>query len=598
MIQEKHDELGKLVQTLKFVEEYVETITVLATEHDVTALLGQVLQSARRFTNSDAGRVYLLDVTKSRLELTLSQWDDTRTTSDWYQTRELHLDPSMSDDAENRAINSSDPLYYAVVTGSTVLIDHVYEHAGLNLDYVIKHDQQHNVKTQSMLVVPLRDHNNQTIGLLELINAKDAADRRYVSFKPLESLVTAFAAQAAVAINNAQLIDTNAKLIDILDRENRALEEENQRLRDNKKTSHDYAIIGESKAMTDVFSLMDKAVDSIVTVLVRGETGTGKEIFAKAIHDHGDRGNKELVTQNCAALPEQLLESELFGYKKGAFTGATAEKKGLFDVANGGTLFLDEIGDMPLQLQSKLLRVLQEGEIRPLGATVSHKVDVRIIAATHCDLEEKIRKGEFREDLYFRLSVFPISLPPLRKRGNDIKMLVQHFTDIYTKQYQKTISGIAPIALDMMLAYRFPGNVRELQNVIERAVLLVDDQATIMPEHLTEQIIMDSRSILEQCSVAPTSVNSNNNVELRVAGEVFPIVDIPHQHNSLKEAVNFYEIAVINQHLKANNWNQTRAAETLQVPRRTLIDKMNRLSITVPKRKKRISTIAQSNSMV
>ncbi|OUS24955.1 hypothetical protein A9Q99_22925 [Gammaproteobacteria bacterium 45_16_T64] len=551
----------------------------MASLRDTNELLGLVLRSARRFTNSEAGRVYLLDVTKSKLELILSQWDDQRTSSEWYQTRELR--------SENPS-DTSDPLYYGVVTGSTVLIDHVYGHAGLNLDYVFRHDQQHGVRTRSMLVVPLRDHNNQTIGLLELINAKDADDKRYVSFKPLENLVTAFAAQAAVSINNAQLIDANTKLIDILDRDNKVLEEENQRLRNNKKRLHNYSIIGKSKPMTDVFSLMDKAVDSFVTVLLRGETGTGKEIFAKAIHDHGARSNKEFVTQNCAALPEQLLESELFGYKKGAFTGATVEKKGLFDVANGGTLFLDEIGDMPLQLQSKLLRVLQESEIRPLGATSSHKVDVRIIAATHCNLEDKIRKGEFREDLYFRLSVFPIGLPPLRDRGADIKMLVQHFFELYAKQYGKALSGLSPIALDMMLAYRFPGNVRELQNVVERAVLLADDQCAIMPEHLTDQIKSASKGVLSRRNTIGRSTGVN--VFGQEDSNVASLVDMASQYSSLKEAVSFYEVAVIKQHLKANNWNQTRAAETLQIPRRTLIDKMNRLSISVPGKKKRVAT--------
>ncbi len=585
MTQKEHNELGKLVKTLKFVEEYVETITALATVRDMSELMGQVLHSARRFTNSEAGRVYLLDVTKSRLELTLSQWEDQRTGTEWYQSRELQSDSDM---------NTSDPLYYAVVTGSAVLIDNVYEYAGLNLDYIFKHDQQHHVKTQSMLVLPLRDHNNQTIGLLELINAKDVDNKRYVSFKPLESLVTAFAAQAAVSINNALLIDTNTKLIDILDRDNRALEEENQRLRDNKKRVHNYAIIGKSRAMTDVFSLMDKAVDSFVTVLLRGETGTGKEIFAKAIHEHGSRSKNEFITQNCAALPEQLLESELFGYKKGAFTGATSEKKGLFDIANGGTLFLDEIGDMPLQLQSKLLRVLQEGEIRALGSTKSHKVDVRIIAATHCDLEEKIKKGEFREDLYFRLSVFPLTLPPLRERGQDVKALVLHFVELYSKQYEKTLTGLSPLALDMMFAYRFPGNVRELQNIIERAVLLADDHGAIMPDHLTEQVRKASQGVLAQCTGIGVNLGSTSafaSARTRGDSKVASLVEVPNQYNSLKEAVSFYEIAVIKQHLKANNWNQTRAAETLQIPRRTLIDKMNRLSISVPGKKKRAVSV-------
>lgn len=251
-----------------------------------------------------------------------------------------------------------------------------------------------------------------------------------------------------------------------------------------------------------------------------------------------------------------------------------SDKKGLFELADGGTLFLDEIGDMPLNLQSKLLRVLQEGEIRPLGGTEDRKVNVRIVAATHCDLEEKIRAGLFREDLYFRLSVFPIKLPPLRQRGSDLNTLIEHFVARFAGQYHKQIVGVAPKALELLMHYEYPGNVRELQNVIERAVLLCEDCGAVLPEHLSDQILQHGNSLLAR---------SCRSVSVSLTGAAANAT-----HSSLKNAVNAYEVAVIEQHLQANNWNQTRTAETLQIPRRTLIDKMSRYNIKAPERRKRL----------
>ena len=236
--------------------------------------------------------------------------------------------------------------------------------------------------------------------------------------------------------------------------------------------------------MRQTYSLISKVLHSPYTVLLRGETGTGKEVVARAIHDCGPRRSQAFIVQNCAAFPENLLESELFGYRKGAFTGADRDRAGLFDAANGGTLLLDEIGDMPLSLQAKILRVLQEGEIRPLGSNDTHKIDVRIIAATHRDLSTLVSEGKFREDLYYRLAQFPIELPALRQREGDILELAQHFAEKTCTYLQRDPVRWSSAALEHLSGYTFPGNVRELKALVERAVLLCEG-GELLAEHFS-----------------------------------------------------------------------------------------------------------------
>lgn len=232
-------------------------------------------------------------------------------------------------------------------------------------------------------------------------------------------------------------------------------------------------IIGQSGIMQEVFKSVEKVVDSNVTVLIQGESGTGKELIARAIHYHSkSRSNKPFVAVNCTALPESLLESELFGHERGAFTGAVGRRIGKFEQANNGTIFLDEVGLMSFTTQAKVLRVLQEREFERVGGTELIKVDVRVISATNRDLEEAMKKEEFREDLYYRISVFPIKLPLLRERKEDIPLLAAHFLKKYNEQENKQIEGISPEALELLMAYNWPGNVRELENAIERAVVL------------------------------------------------------------------------------------------------------------------------------
>jgi len=233
-------------------------------------------------------------------------------------------------------------------------------------------------------------------------------------------------------------------------------------------------IVGQSRALSEVLDLVEMAAPSDSTVLLLGETGTGKELIARAIHDHSHRRSQTFVKVNCAAIPSGLLESELFGHERGAFTGAIEQRIGRIELADQGSLFLDEIGDIPLELQPKLLRVLQEREYERLGSTRTKQVNVRVVAATHHNLEEMILQKQFRSDLYYRLNVFPITIPPLRERAEDIPMLVRHFVRQYSQRMSKTIEAISPETTEALVRYPWPGNIRELQNIIERSVVIYE----------------------------------------------------------------------------------------------------------------------------
>ena len=246
-------------------------------------------------------------------------------------------------------------------------------------------------------------------------------------------------------------------------------------------------IIGSSPALESVLEQVERVAPTDSTVLIQGETGTGKELIAYAIHNISSRCGRPLIRLNCAAIPLDLLESELFGHEKGAFTGAIAQKMGRFELADKGTLFLDEVGDIPPALQPKLLRVLQEQEFERLGSARTHKVDVRLVAATHRDLAEMVNHGEFRSDLYYRLNVFPVLLPPLRERREDIPTLVTHFVEIYGRRIGRQIGSIPPATMSALTSYQWPGNIRELQNLIERAVILSNDG--VLPNPLLTVVV-------------------------------------------------------------------------------------------------------------
>jgi len=247
-------------------------------------------------------------------------------------------------------------------------------------------------------------------------------------------------------------------------------------------------IVGESASMGRLLDQVRKVVDTRVTVLIEGETGTGKELVASAVHYWSKRRDKLFVAQNCAAMPENLLESELFGHKKGAFTGATEDKKGLFELADQGTLFLDEVGEMPLSLQAKLLRVLQEGEVRPVGSNVTRRVDTRIVAATNRDLEREVAEGRFREDLFYRLRVFPLQVPALRERREDVPLLARHFLERYAREFGRAVGGFSQRAMELLQAYDWPGNVRELENEVQRLVIQAEEGGFVQPEDVSPRV--------------------------------------------------------------------------------------------------------------
>ncbi len=306
-------------------------------------------------------------------------------------------------------------------------------------------------KILSILAVPLMNKKN-CIGLLYV----DARTQKNVFSKSSLAYLTAFANLAGIAIENARLRES--------------LSTENIRLKMHLKLSAGFEeIIGSSSEIKKVVHLIHKVTDNDVPVLIQGESGTGKELIARTIHKFGPRKNSKFLAQYCGALPETLLESELFGYKKGAFTGAHSDKKGLFEEADGGTFFLDEIGEVPLPTQTKLLRFLEEGTIRRLGENVENKLNVRIISATNKKLEAEVSKGNFRDDLYYRLKVVQISIPPLRKRRKDIPLLINHFLKEYAPD--RNIK-LAPNAMKKLCTYYWPGNIRELQNAISFAVVM------------------------------------------------------------------------------------------------------------------------------
>ncbi len=329
-------------------------------------------------------------------------------------------------------------------------------------------------KIQSIACVPLR-LKSRLIGAIYL----DSLTRRGHFTRDSLPFLTAFANQAAVAIENAQLYQS--------------LREENRRLREEiRRVSGFEEIIGQSPLMRDVFDMMSRVLDTDATVLVEGESGTGKELVARAIHYNGYRKDKPVVAVFCGSLADSLLESELFGHKKGSFTGAVSDKRGLFEVAGGGTVFLDEVGDLSPRMQMALLRVLQEGEIKRVGETQTRPVDIRVISATNKSLKDLVRSGEFREDLYYRLNTIAITMPPLRQRRVDIPLLAHHFLDKYAVKRRSHIRGISPEAVRALQNHDWPGNVRELEKTIERAVVLARaDLITAEDLRLPERELLD-----------------------------------------------------------------------------------------------------------
>ncbi len=390
-------------------------------------------------------------------------------------------------------------------------------------------------KKMSFICVPIKLSNN-IIGTLSVDIPYRGAEalKRYVR---LLNIIVSIIAQAihlarSVAEEKARLIDENIQL--------------RQELQGKYQIE---GIVGNSRKMREVLELVQQVAGTNTTVLIRGETGTGKELIAHAIHYNSPRRNQAFVKINCAALPESLLESELFGYERGAFTGAVRSRKGRFRYADKGTIFLDEIGDLSLSLQAKLLRVLQFKEFEPLGSNETVKVDVRLLAATSKNLEEEVKKGRFREDLYYRINVFPIFLPPLRERKDDIILLADYFLERYSRMHDKNIRRISTPAIDMLVSYHWPGNVRELESCIERAVLVCQGDV-IRAEHL------------------PPSLQTAR----EGGGSPFGVL-------TLSQAVENLEREMILEALKSTHGHQGRAAKVLGITMRMLGYKIRKYGI-------------------
>ena len=335
--------------------------------------------------------------------------------------------------------------------------------------------------------------------------------------------------------------------------ERETLRRENKRLREAVRKTHELdEMLGKSDVMQKVFRTIEKVAEYKTTVLVQGESGTGKELVARALHRRSPRDKGAFVAVNCGAIPEALLESELFGHKKGAFTDATADKKGLFEEADGGTLFLDEIGELPLALQVKLLRALQEGTVRRLGDTRDTQVDVRVIAATVRNLKKEADEGRFREDLYYRLNVLQVVVPPLRERKEDIPLLIEHFIERVNRRLGTSVRDVDAKARKLMLAYHWPGNVRELENLIERAVVLADGDV-LGPDDLPERLREPTDPV----------------AALLATGEL-----------SIKKTTRYIEETLIKRALEKTGGNRTAASKLLEISHRALLYKLKDYGIS------------------
>lgn len=399
---------------------------------------------------------------------------------------------------------------------------------------------QRYAKISSFIAVPIIYHQN-IIGVVSLIRVRPTPCFSDQSAQ----LVSALAQEVAEFIEQAHLREQ--------------LFSNYQKLRQEVADRYSiHGILGRSPAMNEVFSLLDRVIPTEGRVLLQGESGTGKERIAKVIHHEGPRKNRPFIAVDCGALPPNLLESELFGHVKGSFTGADRDRRGLFEEANGGILFLDEIANTTLETQSKLLRVLQEGEIRPIGSNQSRKVDVRIITAASIDLDQKIKKGEFRADLFYRLNVVPIKLPSLRERVQDLPMLAAHFLRRFAEKHSKQLQHIAAETIKIFENYSWPGNVRELENTIERAVILARPTDTTMkPEHLPFELSFGDMQ------PQPSALPLTGDLECLIAN---------------------YEREIIKNVLSKHNWNQNAAAKELKISERTMRYKIQRLALLSQKK--------------
>ena len=397
-------------------------------------------------------------------------------------------------------------------------------------------DTNNDFVTKSMICTPLRTRKD-FLGVLYALNKRSG-----VFSERDANILELLSGTIAVSIENARLYGELKDDLYALEREKRLL------LSQVRGESGFKEIIGSSPAMRRMFELINKILDTQTSVLIQGETGTGKELIARVIHYNGPLKDKPFVTENCAALPENLLESELFGHVKGAFTGAIANKKGLFEIADGGTIFLDEIGEMPPSMQVKLLRVLQEGQFRPVGSSQIRQVSVRLIVSTNRNLAEEIEKDNFREDLYYRINVFQITPPPLRERKEDIPLLANHFLTKYAKKNNQPVPRLPAEVLSLLMRFNWPGNVRELESEMERALAMAAGAKNLTREFLSDKLIgTDTKRYVKKSEIA---------------------------YRTLKDALRQVEEQMIREALDKTAGNRSKAAKLLGLSRQGLLNKI------------------------
>ncbi len=492
----------------------IEINTLINSDYvNIESLLTKILESATRLTEGEASSILLVNKENKKLYF------------------EIALG-SKGPDVKKFTVNMGEGIAgWVALHNTSIIVNDVENDKRHRIDI----SKQIGYASKTMLAVPMR-LKDECVGVIEIINKKNGKNFTQDDLEWLEI----FANQAALALHSAQTFEKAIGEI--------------QLLQDKINTDQGYhTLIAKSPAVLEKLEIVSRVAKTDSSVLILGESGVGKELFAEQIHLQSARSKQPFVRVNCAALPEGLLESELFGHVKGAFTNAIQTRKGRFELADGGTIFLDEIGDLPLQLQAKLLRVIQQKTFEKVGSDISVTVNVRILAATNKDIESLVEKGEFRSDLYYRLNVLPLYIPPLRQRPEDIPELAQFFLKKFNRETKKQFTGFSDGAMETMLSYSWPGNIRELENCIERA-----------------------------CVIGKDSQIQSEDLLLKHAG---PVIHESNSDRNLKTALNLFKSRYIKKILEENDWNQTETAKALDIQRTYLSRLIKEFSILNPKEK-------------
>jgi len=499
------DQVKSLQHQLNDFEYLSSVFKVLSSTIDIEGLLDIIVSESIKLCHASQGSILLFDPSENEIAKTLIKRGE---------TKEEKINPVL-----NHLLAG-----WILEHKRTLQTDKVS-------DYIkLKQFKEKYRDIRSVLCVPLTDEKG-IMGVVNLIST----DKSHLFSRREATLLESLATQCVHVIRNARVHEELFK--------------QTEQLRMELKSKYDeQGIIGKSPRMREVYSLLERILPTDARVLIEGESGTGKELIARMLHYHGPHKSGPFVAIDCGAFPENLLESELFGYVKGAFTGAVNDKPGLFEEAEGGTLFLDEITNMPLAVQSKLLRALQEEEIRPVGSTKVKKVSVRILTAASDNCKESVEQGKLREDLYYRLDVVSITLPPLRERTEDIPILVQHFIDKMAGKYNKNIKGLINDTLILMEKYSWPGNIRQLENIIERMIILANPDCDFLGTDLLPPELMENKEKQE--------IDDTAWVQKKV-----------------------YDKQVLKNILEKNNWNRSLTARELGIPESTLRFRLNKMGL-------------------